>query len=58
VLETAKPQKFSETITEAIGVKLEFAPELRRMLDAPQHVTEMADDEQALRAFIQQHALR
>jgi threonine synthase len=58
VLETAKPQKFSETITEAIGVKLEFSPELRRMLDAPQHVTEMADDEQALRAFIQQHALR
>jgi threonine synthase len=58
VLETAKPQKFSETITEAIGVQLEFSPELRRMLDAPQHVTEMADDEQALRAFIQQHALR
>ncbi|MGB3375582.1 MAG: threonine synthase [Microbacterium sp.] len=58
VLETAKPQKFSETITEAIGVDLEFSPELRRMLDAPQHVTEMADDEQALRAFIEQHALR
>jgi threonine synthase len=58
VLETAKPQKFAETITEAIGVDLEFSPELRRMLDAPQHVTEMADDEQALRAFIAQHALR
>ncbi|WP_307372781.1 threonine synthase [Microbacterium sp. W4I4] len=58
VLETAKPQKFAETITEAIGVDLEFSPELRRMLDAPQHVTEMADDEQALRAFIEQHALR
>ena len=58
VLETAKPQKFSETITEAIGVDLEFSPELRRMLDAPQHVTEMGDDEQALRAFIEQHALR
>src|SRR5690606_22591395 len=58
VLETAKPQKFAETITEAIGVDLEFSAELRRMLDAPQHVTEMADDEQALRAFIAQHALR
>jgi threonine synthase len=58
VLETAKPQKFAETITEAIGVDLEFSPELRRMLEAPQHVTEMADDEQALRAFIEQHALR
>jgi threonine synthase len=58
VLETAKPQKFSEIITEAIGVDLELSPELRRMLDAPQHVTEMADDEQALRVFIEQHALR
>jgi len=58
VLETAKPQKFSETITEAIGIDLEFSSELRRMLDAPQHVTEMPDDEQALRAFIEQHALR
>src|SRR5690606_16960831 len=26
VLETAKPQKFSETIAEAIGVELEFSP--------------------------------
>lgn len=58
VLETAKPQKFAETIREAIGVDLEYSPELRAMLDAPQHVTELADDEQALRAFIQQHALR
>ncbi len=57
VLETAKPQKFAETITEAIGVDLEYSPELQRMLDAPQHVTEMADDEQALRAFVAEHAL-
>src|SRR5690606_9335132 len=48
VLETAKPQKFSEIITEAIGVDLEFSPELRRMLDAPQHVTEMGDAERGL----------
>lgn len=58
VLETAKPQKFAETITEAIGVELDFSPELREMLAAPQRVTEMADDEQALRAFVAEHALR
>ncbi|MGF6824107.1 threonine synthase [Microbacterium sp. ZKA21] len=58
VLETAKPQKFAETILEAIGVQLEYSPELQAMLEAPQHVTELADDEQALRAFIEKHALR
>ncbi|MFS2242997.1 threonine synthase [Microbacterium sp. OR16] len=58
VLETAKPEKFAETITEAIGVELEFSPELREMMAAPQRVTEMADDEQALRAFVAEHALR
>jgi len=58
VLETAKPQKFAETITEAIGVELEFSPELRDMMGAPQRVTEMADDEEALRAFVAEHALR
>ncbi|MFS2280581.1 threonine synthase [Microbacterium sp. OR21] len=57
VLETAKPQKFAETITEAIGVELEFSPELRDMMNAPQRVTEMADDEEALRAFVAEHAL-
>jgi threonine synthase len=57
VLETAKPQKFAETIAEAIGVDLDYSPELQRMLDAPQRVTEMADDEQALRAFVAEHAL-
>ena len=58
VLETAKPEKFAETITEAIGVELEFSRELREMMAAPQRVTEMADDEQALRAFVAKHALR
>ncbi|WP_341935455.1 threonine synthase [Microbacterium sp. LWO14-1.2] len=57
VLETAKPQKFADTIREAIGIKLDYSDELREMLDAPQHVTEMADDEQALRAFIVENAL-
>ncbi len=57
VLETAKPQKFAETIREAIGVELDYSPELRAMLEAPQHVTEMADDAAALRAFIETNAL-
>lgn len=57
VLETAKPEKFAETIHEAIGIELAYAPELREMLDAPQHVTEMADDEHVLRAFIEENAL-
>lgn len=58
VLETAKPQKFADTILEAIGVELDYSEELREMLDAPQRVTEMADDEQELRSFIQANALR
>ncbi|WP_091230272.1 threonine synthase [Microbacterium sp. 3J1] len=58
VLETAKPQKFADTIREAIDVELDYSDELREMLDAPQRVTEMADDEQALRSFIEAHALR
>jgi len=58
VLETAKPQKFAETIREAIGVELDYSPELRTMLEAPQQVTELPDDAAALRAFIEEHALR
>ncbi|WP_431074234.1 threonine synthase [Microbacterium phyllosphaerae] len=58
VLETAKPQKFAETIREAIGVELEYSSELRTMLDAAQRTTEMADDEHELRAFIEAKALR
>lgn len=58
VLETAKPQKFADTIREAIGVELDYSPDLREMLEAPQHVTEMPDDAQALREFIEANALR
>ncbi|PRB08718.1 MULTISPECIES: threonine synthase [unclassified Microbacterium] len=58
VLETAKPEKFAETIHEAIGVELDYSSDLRAMLDAPQHVTEMADAAAVLRAFIEEHALR
>jgi len=58
VLETAKPQKFAETIHEALGIELDFAPELRAMLAAPQRVTEMPDDAARLRAYIEAHAVR
>ncbi|HLS92790.1 MAG TPA: threonine synthase [Microbacterium sp.] len=57
VLETAKPQKFAETIREALGIELEYAPDVRAMLDAPQHVTELPNDADALRAFIAEQAL-
>ncbi|WP_067242653.1 threonine synthase [Microbacterium resistens] len=56
VLETAKPEKFADTIHEALGIDLDYSPELRAMLDAPQRVTEMPNDEQALRTYIAEHA--
>lgn len=58
VLETAKAQKFADTIREAIGVELDYPPQLRAMMDAPHRVTELPDDAEQLRAFIEQHALR
>ena len=57
VLETAKPQKFADTIHEAIGIELDYSEELQAMLDAPQRVVEMPDDEKTLRKFIQSRAL-
>ncbi|GGF37809.1 threonine synthase [Microbacterium sorbitolivorans] len=56
VMETAKPAKFQETITEAIGVEIELNDELRAMLDAPQRVVEMPSDEQLLRYYVSKHA--
>lgn len=58
VLETAKPEKFAETIREAIGVELTYSGELQAMLDAPQHVVDLPDDAAALTAFIRERALR
>src|SRR6218665_824591 len=58
VLETAKPEKFAETIHEAIGVELDYSSDLRAMLEAPQHVIQMAHHAANLRTFIQEHALR
>lgn len=58
VLETAKAAKFGETVAEAIGVAPEPDPALRQLLDAEQHVTQIADDVDALRDLIAQGALR
>jgi threonine synthase len=57
VLETAKPAKFAELIEEALGEAVEPDAETRALLDAPQHVTDMPDDELQLRTFISEHAL-
>ncbi|MGM7697283.1 threonine synthase [Microbacterium sp. A84] len=57
VLETAKPAKFADLITEALGTTIELDAETRALLDAPQRVVEMAHDEQQLRAFISERAL-
>lgn len=58
VLETAKPQKFAETIAEALGSAPEPDAATRALLDAPQRVTEFPDDEALLRALIAERALR
>ncbi|MGO1881280.1 MAG: threonine synthase, partial [Microbacterium gubbeenense] len=58
VMETAKPAKFQETITEAIGVTIPLSDELQQMLEAPQHVVEMAADEKALRDYVSANAVR
>jgi len=58
VMETAKPAKFQETITEAIGVTIPLSDDLEQMLVAPQHVIEMGNDEQALRDYVSAHAVR
>ncbi|WP_105565979.1 threonine synthase [Microbacterium halophytorum] len=56
VLETAKPEKFQETITEAIGVTLPLTAELQEMLEAEQYVVEMPADAAQLRAYIEGNA--
>jgi threonine synthase len=57
VLETAKPQKFAETIDEAIGVEVELTPALRTMMAAEQQVTSIPASAEVLRDVIEQHAV-
>lgn len=51
-LETALPVKFAETITEAIGVTPQLPERFSGLLDAPQRVTELPNDVEALKALI------
>ncbi|MGO2518965.1 MAG: threonine synthase [Microbacterium sp.] len=56
-LETAKPAKFADLIEEALGKAVEPDAETQTLLDAPQRVLSMPDDEQQLRSYISEHAL-
>lgn len=56
VLETAKPEKFADTIEEAIGRPPALTPAQSEMLAAPQHVVSMPNDAVELRAYIGEHA--
>lgn len=58
VMETAKPQKFADTMSEALGAPVPVDAATQALLDAPQRVVTMANDEQQLREFITAHALR
>lgn len=58
VLETAKPAKFPEIVFEATGERIGIPEHLAGLLERPQQVTEMADDEAELRAFIAARAVQ
>ncbi|MGV1034740.1 MAG: threonine synthase [Microbacteriaceae bacterium] len=57
VLETAKPAKFADTIAEALGTPVAIDDETQALLDAPQRVLPMPNDERELRAYLSEHAL-
>lgn len=57
VLETAKPDKFPEIVVEAIGRAPELPEELARLLDAPQFITDVANDAQAIRDLVARDAV-
>lgn len=57
VLETAKPEKFGETIEEALGDKTPaLSAELEALLALPQHAVDMSNSADDLRAYIAEHA--
>ncbi|GAB2554775.1 threonine synthase [Leucobacter ruminantium] len=57
VLETAKPAKFPDIVLEATGERVGMPEHLAGLLELPQHVTEMDDDEAELRDFIATRAV-
>lgn len=58
VMETAKPAKFADTISEALGAEVEVDADTRALLDAPQDTTSIPRDENLLRTYIEVHAVR
>ena len=56
VLETALPEKFAATVTEALGEAPVVSAEHEALLALPQRTTDIANDEAALRAFIEANA--
>jgi threonine synthase len=57
-LETALPTKFEETIREALGQPAPRPPGLQQLESLPQRVAQISQDVEALKRFIEQHALR
>lgn len=53
VLETAKAEKFADTVEQALGERPVPSPELAALLTAPQHVTVIGNDRERLRALIE-----
>jgi threonine synthase len=58
VLETAKPEKFPEIVSEAIGEAAALPEHLADLLRLPQRVTEMPNDASKLRAFIEARVVK
>lgn len=57
VLETAKPEKFPEIVFEATGERIGVPQRLEGLLELPQRVINMADNEGELRKFVAEHAV-
>ena len=55
VLETAKPEKFTDIVNEALGFEPELLPEYAKLLELEQHTVEMGVDAEALREYISLH---
>lgn len=57
VLATARPEKFGDTVKEALGDDAEgLTPRLRELLARPQHVIDVPNSVDAVRAYIEAHA--
>lgn len=57
VLETAKPQKFSDTVTEALGFAAPLDARMQNLTKLPQHTTELPCTVAALREFVAAKAI-